>query len=128
MSKAEDITRLDRAIKDAQIRIRTILTNVEALNKEIDILATKGSNLEENVKCLKKNKIIAMAQEFKKSKDELKRIHVRIITLTNDRDRFVKTSDDMQQFIEKTQKDLDKLQDSNNNNVLQFDRSKNGQG
>jgi predicted nucleic acid-binding Zn-ribbon protein len=120
MSKLENITKLDRAIKDAEIRIRTVLVNVEALTKEIDLLSSKAKTLEENVKCLKQNRIIAVAQEFKKSKEELYRTRSRITTLGNDREHFLKSSDDMKAFIEKTKKELEKLTNDNDNNVLQF--------
>lgn len=127
MSKSEDISRLDRVLKDAEIRINTVLTNVEALTKEIDALTNEQRALSENVKCLKKNRIIAVAKEFKKAKSELEKVSARIVMLGNDRDHFLKTTDDMNVFIQKTQKELDKLRSTGNSNVLQF-RGKDGQG
>jgi predicted nucleic acid-binding Zn-ribbon protein len=124
MNKTEDISKLDRSIKDAEIRMKTVLNNVEALTKEIDLLTNQEKSLEENIKCLKKKRIIAIAQEFKKTKDELRRIHSRILILSNDKEHFIKTSKDMQDFINKTQKELEKLQNTSDNNVLQFNRGK----
>jgi predicted nucleic acid-binding Zn-ribbon protein len=123
MSKSEDITRLDRAIKDATIRIRTVLTNVDAHTKEIDLLYNQEKALEENVKCLKKKRIIAVAKEFKKSKEELECIRSRITILSNDRTHFLQIAEDMKAFIDKTKQELDRLEGTNDNNVLQFNRS-----
>ena len=122
MGKTEDIAKLDRTVKDTEIRITTVLANVDALVKEINTLYNKEQELEENVKCLKKNRIIAIAQEFKKSKEELERIRARIIMLNNDKEHFLKSSENMRTFIQDTQKQLEKLQNSSDNNVLQFNR------
>lgn len=124
MSKTDDISRLDRSIKDAEIRINTLLSQVESYKKELDILLNKEKLLEENVKCLKKNRIIAIAQEFKKAKSELKITRDRITLLSNDKDHFLKSSEDMKTFIEKTKQELTRLQNLNDNNVLQFNRDK----
>lgn len=122
MSKTEDIAKLDRSIKDADIRVNTILANVEAFNKEISILNGKAKEIEENLTCLKKNRVIAVAQEFKKAKDELKAINNKIIALRNDKEHLLKNIEDMRNFIKKTQTELDKLQNANDNNVLQFSK------
>ena len=122
MGKTEDIAKLDRTVKDTEIRITTVLANVDALVKEINTLYNKEQELEENVKCLKKNRIIAIAQEFKKSKEELERIRARIIMLNNDKEHFLKSSENMRTFLQDTQKQLEKLQNNSDNNVLQFNR------
>ena len=127
MSKSDEIAKLDRAVKDAEIRLRTLVTNVDALTKEIDVLSNQEKVLDDNVKCLKKNKIIAIAQEFKKSKEELAKVRSRITFLTNDRDYYVKSSNDIKDFIKETNKSIEILKSSNSNNVLQF-RNKDGQG
>lgn len=122
MTKSEDISRLDRVLKDAEIRIQTALTNVEALTREIDTLLNEEKALEDNVKCLKKNRIIAIAQEFKRAKFELDKVRNRRTLLCNDRESFLKSTEDMKSFIAKTKKELDKLQATDNSNVLQFTR------
>ena len=128
MNKPEEISRLNRALIDAEVKIKTIFSNIEALSKEIKILCDAENSLEENLKCLKKNKIIAVAQEFKKSKEELKKIKSRIAMLTNDKTHFVKVSVDTQDFIDKTKAQITKLHGTEENNVLQFKRGdKDGQ-
>jgi len=129
MDKSEDISKLDRAIKDAEIRIKTILVNIDAIAKEIDLLSNQEKTLEDNIRCLKKSRIIAIAQEFKKSKVELQRIKTKTLSLRNEKEHFTKTTNDMENFIKENKKRLDKLQSNNENNVLQFNRgNKDGQG
>lgn len=123
MNKAEELAKLDRAIKDAETRIKTVQTNIDALNKELDVLSSLESTLSENVKCLKKKQIVAMAQEFKRVKEELKKTNTRITLLKNDREHFLKSSKDMEEFIHKTKEEIKKIE-GDDNNVLNFRNKK----
>lgn len=127
MGRTEDLAKLDQAIKDAEKRIKTIQSNIDALNKELSTLSTFEDTLLENVKCLKKNQIIAIAQEFKKTKEDLKKTRARITMLNNDKEHFIKSSRDAHTFIKKNQEEIDRLEKDRNNNVLSFkDGRKNG--
>lgn len=126
MAKIEDLDKLTKSIKDAEETKKGILSNFNAFSKEIDIFSAKEKELEENIKCLKKNRIIAIAQEFKKSKAELAKIRTKILSLNNDREHLKKSCDSLDTFIKNTHAEIDKVQKAIDNNVLQFNRGKNG--
>lgn len=100
------------------MRIKTVESNIVALDKEIASLTSLERTLKDNIACLKKQSIIAIAQEFRKAKDDLKSAKVKIASLSNDKDHFKKVSKDMAVFLEKSRKELSKLE--SNNNVLNF--------
>jgi len=120
VARTEDLDRLDKVIKDAESRIKTIQANIDAIGKELNVLASHEYTLEESVKNLRKRQVIAIAQEFKKIKEELSRTRQRIVMLENDRDHFLKASRDVHNLIEKTREDLQKLQKASKSNVLNF--------
>lgn len=128
MSKQVELEKLDRSIKDGEIRLRTAKTNIEALDKEIDSLSSLEIQLEENVKCLKKNNVVAIATEFKKAKEDLAKTKARLIALKNDRELFKKSAKDIETFTNKAKEDIEKLQKTGDNNVLRgkFSRKDNG--
>lgn len=120
MAKSEEIERLEKSIRDAYTKIVTVFSNIEAISREIELLANKEKELEENIKCLKKEKVVAVAQEFKKSKQDLKKISAKMSILDSDKKHFLKVSETIQDFIEKCKKELEKIQNLNKDNVLQF--------
>ena len=122
MSKQSELEKLERTIKDTEVRITTVEVSVVALDKEISSLTTLEKTLKDNIACLKKKSIIAIAQEFRKAKDDLKSTKTKLSSLNNDRTHFKKTINDMSIFLEKIRKDLIKLE--NNDNVLNFKSEK----
>lgn len=129
MGRTDELSKIDRSIKDADIRIKTVQMNLDALGKEIAKVMELERILRENVKYLKTQKIIAIAQEFKKAKEDLKKTQSRLMILKNDQERFKKSLKDAENFIKQARKDYEKIQEMGENNVLNFkSRKKNGQG
>jgi hypothetical protein len=120
MSKQDEIKRLDRDLRDAEIRKSTYFTNINALNKEIDILTTKEITLLDNLRCLKKRRVIAIASEYHKIKNELLAVKGRTVDHINSREQYSKLINDLDGFIVMTKKDLERLQHVNN--VIPFRR------
>ena len=120
MSHTEELKKLDRAIKDSEIRIRTLQIQIGVIEKELLNEVTLQQVLEENVKCLKTNKIIAVANEYKKVKEELKRVKHRIETLTYDKVRFSGILKEVESLLTKSKADFEKMKNTGNENVLQF--------
>lgn len=120
VNRSEDLVKLDQVIKDAEKRIKTIQANIDALNKELNTLATFEKTLEENIRCLKKNQIIAIAQEFKKTKEELKKTRSRVIMLTNDKEHYIRSSKEVHSLIKKTKEDIQRMEKIGDSNVLPF--------
>lgn len=128
MSKATEIDKLDRSIRDGEIRIRTVQSNIDQLTKEIETLSDLEKQLEENVKQLKKKKITVIATEFKKAKEDLAKTKVRLTHLGNERENFKKSAENAKKVMEQAREAMEKLKKTDDNNVLQgkFGR-KNGQ-
>ena len=126
MSKAEDILKLEREVKNGEIRFLTVKANIEMLDKEVGSLTTLQGQLEENLACLKKKNIIAIATEFKKVKEELVKIKARSIIVRNDRETFRKAAKQAEEAIAKAKEALEKAQ--SNSNVLhgRFNKRDNG--
>lgn len=118
MDLSDHLSKLDRAIKDAEIRIRTFQTSIGALDKEIESLTQLESTLEENIKNLKAQRIIAIAQEYKKAKEELKKVKSRIVLLSNDREHYRANIKDASLLLENSRKEYEKINTSNN--ILDF--------
>lgn len=126
MGRTEDLVKLDRSIKEAENRIKSVKANLDVIDKEIKNISTLEKTLKENIKCLKAKQIIAVAQEFKKSKEELKRSQNKLVLLGNDRDHLLKAAKDTEDFINLAKKELDKLQNVGDSNVIKFGRKDNG--
>ena len=115
MGKQEELEKHDRAVKDGEIRLRTVKTNIEVLNREIETLSALEMQLEENVRCLKKKNIVAIAAEFKKAKADLTKTKVRLLALQNDREHFKKSIANLESVMEKSKEEIVKLKNGDNN-------------
>jgi len=127
VSKKIELEQLDRTIKDGDIRLKTIGTNIEILTREIDALFDLESQLIDNIKFLKQSNIIAMAAEFKKIKEDLARTVVRLVSLKNDRESFRKSIRNIEDVIKKSKESIENLKSGENNVVCgKFGKKKNG--
>jgi len=118
VSHTEDLKKLDRVIRDSEIRIRTLQTQIGVIEKELLNVVALQQVLEENVKCLKTNKIIAVANEYKKVKEELKRVKHRIETLNYDKTHFSGVLKEVESLLKKASADFEKMKNTGNENVL----------
>lgn len=119
MNRYEDVLKLEREIKDTEIRIRTVRTNIVTQDRDIASLLTLEKTLSDNVGCLKKKQIIAIAQEFKKAKEDLTRTKTRIASLNNNRDDLIRAEKEMVDSLNLLTKELEKVNKSLENNVVQ---------
>ena len=72
-----------------------------------------------NITFLKKNKIIALASEFKKAKEDLKKTKIRLTQLKSDKMINEKAHKELSYMLEKNKEAYDKLAQTSENNVLQ---------
>lgn len=114
MGKTSDLEKLNQVIEDAEKRVKTLQGSIDALGKELSALGNHEYTLEESIKTLRRKQVIAIAQEFKKIKEELKKTRQKMGELSNDREHFIKASKDVHGLIKKTKDDLEKLQKSSN--------------
>ena len=122
MSKTEDLAKLETSIKEAETRLKSIQTSVEAIALEIRKVVVIEKTLIENVNILKKQQIIAIAQEFKKAKEELSRVQTRLIVLRNDQAHIDKASQEVNVFLQNARIQHNKMLVDGENNVLKFRR------
>lgn len=118
MSKIQEIDKLDKAIKDAEIRLKSIRTSIEQIDKEIAVLTPLKLQLEQNLEFLKKNDTVPIAQEYKKSKSELNRTSIRLSAITWDRGKAFDASVAIDNIIDKFKSDREKLVIKSENNIL----------
>jgi FMN phosphatase YigB (HAD superfamily) len=128
MSKQVELEKLDRAIKDGQIRVNTVQTNIDLLDRDIVALEKVEELLIENVKCLKDKSTIAMASEYKKAKEELAQAKQKLIIRSNEREDFRKALNHVKQSIQESQEAIEKIKKNGENNVLHgnFGKKDNG--
>jgi chromosome segregation ATPase len=119
MGKQDELAKLDRNIKDTEIRLKTFDTNIGTIQKEIDFLLNIEKQLDENISYLKKVKIIALATEFKKAKEDLKKTKTRLVQLKSDRTINEKAHKELGAMLQKNKEAYDRLTQTSDNNVLQ---------
>jgi septation ring formation regulator EzrA len=128
LSRQNDLENLGRIIKNGEIRIRTININIDSITKDINKLSEVESELMDNIRFLKQTKIVAMAGEYKRAKEDLARTVIRLVTLINDRENFKKAIKNVEELMAKSQIEIDKIIEEGNKNVLRgtFGRKKDG--
>lgn len=119
MSKQEELIKLDRSIKEAEFRLRNFNLNIETIQKEIDFLITIESQIEENIAYLKNIKVVTLAVEYKKAKENLKKTKTKLMQLKSDKIINEKAQKELAFFIQKNKETYDKLSKQSENNVLQ---------
>lgn len=118
MNQIEQLDAIDRAIKDAELRLKSIEEAVEKIDKEISILAPRKNELEQNLEFHKNPNVIPIAHEYKKSKAELSKIKARLILLSSDQKRVNHSHDETKKAIEKLKKNYSEISSASQNNVL----------
>jgi hypothetical protein len=119
MNKLAELDQLCKVISDSEIRLKSVLTNIETIDKEIAVLTPRKNELEQNLEFLKQKDTIPIAQEFKKSKLELSKIKARLCLISSDRAKAAQACKDIEVIIEKFKKDHRKLIITSDDNVLE---------
>lgn len=119
MSKTEDLLKIVQNIKDTESRIKTFKSNIDTIQKEMDFLSNLGNQLETNLAYLKKVKIIALASEYRKAKEDFKKTKTRLMQLKSDRMINEKAHKELESMLQKSKETYDKLSKQGENNVLQ---------
>jgi hypothetical protein len=119
VSKVEDLSKIDRNIKDCENRLKTFSSNIDTIQKEIDFLFGLENQLENNIAILKKIKIVTLATEYKKAKEDLKKTKTKLTQLKSDKMINEKAHKELGVMLEKNKEVYDKLvKQGSENNVL----------
>lgn len=118
-SKQDEITKIDRNIKDCENRLKTFESNIGTIQKEVDFLQNLENQLQVNIEILKKVKIVTLAKEYQKTKEDLKKTKIRLTQLKSDKTINEKAYKELQVLLEKNKEVYDKLnKQANENNVI----------
>lgn len=118
MNKIEELDKLDRAIKDADVRLKSIQANIEQIDKEIAVLSPRKSELEQNIEFHKREGTIPLAHEYKKAKSELSKVTARLIFIKSDHSKAHEACKQIEEIMEKFRKDHNELLKTSENNIL----------
>jgi uncharacterized protein YbgA (DUF1722 family) len=113
MGKKEDLESLDKTIRESNIRLHTVQAHIVSLTNDIEAFSQLEGNLIDNIKYLKKNKVITGAESYRKAKDDLAKTVIKVVSLMNDREALKKEARTHQFLMADAQKKLDKLQKYN---------------
>ena len=100
MNKLDEIDKLDKALKDADIRLKSIQAAIEGIDKEVSVLAPRKSELEKNLEFHKKSGTVPLAHEYKKSKAEFTKIKTRLNSITSDRLKAIDACKQVEEIID----------------------------
>jgi predicted nucleic acid-binding Zn-ribbon protein len=122
VSRVDELAKLEKSIKEAEVRLRAIQINMDAMDVEIRKISAIECTLIENVKILKAQQIIALAQEYKKAKEELRRVQLRLVVFRNDKEQLNKALSDVNNYLQVQRFHIQKILKEGENNVLKFRR------
>jgi len=126
--RTEEVEKSERVIKDLEIRERTYLIQLEALDKELAALEFNEYVLQDNIDTLKQDKIITLVKEYVKTKQDLAKVSVKRLQVSNERVKigheFKKATD----LLKKAQDNHKELMHRLDNNILyiNFGKQENG--
>jgi CII-binding regulator of phage lambda lysogenization HflD len=118
VGKIEEIDKLTRALADADIKLKSIIANIEKIDKEISVLGPRKNELQQNLEFLKSSGTIPIAHEYKNAKLELSKTIARLILISSDLKKSNQACSDVERIIDKFKRDLAKLSKIDDNNVL----------
>jgi chromosome segregation ATPase len=118
MSNTE-LEKSEHEVRDLEYRSNGIKDKVAFIDQEVVLLSLKELALQDNIKNLKKNSIIVLASEFKRSKDDLIKTKNLLDFKRKEREDLDKALKQTLTFLGKAKLKLDALREAAENNVLQ---------
>jgi chromosome segregation ATPase len=80
MIKTVNLDAAERAFKDAQDRAESLQTNLNRIDRDIDLLIHVKKGLDENLSILKRRQIITVAIEYRKVKEDINKANTNLTT------------------------------------------------
>ncbi|NJO48291.1 MAG: hypothetical protein HC840_01085 [Leptolyngbyaceae cyanobacterium RM2_2_4] len=125
MDKAQDdLNKASHVLLDAEVRLNTIRIQRQRLEKEIALLTMVEANLEENIRILKRKRVIVMVNDFRKARSDLGTCRTRRAFLRVDSENCLKVERHAEAVYEKVRAEYEKAFDRLHNppnNVIYFD-------
>lgn len=114
MSKIEQLDKLEKTLKDAEIHLKSIESTMEKIDKELVALGARKNELENNIAFHKKQSTIPLVNEHRKSKTELSKITTRFNLVTADKLAAIRALAGTKEVIEKFKKAYSEIYNQNN--------------
>lgn len=129
MDRFTELANADLALRNAESQLGTLRSITEIIQKEINSLTMLESQLEDNLICLRQRKIVAVANEFKKAREDLVKTRNRLAFLRIDRENQRKAIEKAEDIVVKARQTYNDLLKKPENNVVQgnFGRKDDGQ-
>lgn len=129
MNKRQEIEKAERSVANAKDELLVIGIRLSAIEREIDVYLLYEVQLIENINILKRQKIVALAQEYKRAKHELSMIRAKLVMAYNDRSSHEKAHKIAKKLLKESQANYDIMVSRYDNNVVQGKfRRNDGQG
>lgn len=119
MSNLIELDKIDRLIKDSEIRLKSIELSVQKIDHEISVLIPLQNQLEQNLQYLKSSNAVPIAQEYKRAKQELTKTKTRIAMISSDRSKAQDAVREVIRAIAEMKRQYMKLINLSTNNVIQ---------
>ena len=113
-----ELDKIDRLIKDSEIRLKSIELSVAKTEHEIGILKPLQEQLEQNLAFLKSSNAVPIAHEFRKVKQELIKTKARLSMILLDRCKAAEAVEEVKRAIDEMRRKYRELATANLNNVL----------
>lgn len=118
MNNAIELERLGRTIRDTDLNAQSTKRKLDIVENELDHLSTVEIQLEQNIGFLRKERVVTLAIEFRKAKQDLDKTQKRLAFLRIDRDNLKKAFDDTELYLDKLREAYAKLYRASVNNVV----------
>ena len=121
MNLLVELQKIEHEIRDLEYRQISAKNGITDIRREITLLSLKELALTDNIKNLKKNSVIVLAAEFRRSKEDLNRTRIRLDLIGKDKVNLEKALKIIDDFLEKARAKLADLKELETSNVLQGD-------
>lgn len=118
MTKREELEIAAQVVKNAQMRVDGIEYHLSLLEQQISFLLHLELKLIENIEILKKQNIVPLAQEYKRSKFDLGQTRERMLNLRNDKQKYLKVLKNSLSDLRKSKESYDIIESRHENNVV----------
>ena len=117
-TRTEEVEKSERDIRNAEIRQKTLQIQIDTLDRELANLHWTQTTLQENLNNLRKEKIIALATEYKKIKSDLAKTKARLIIVNNEKIKIDFAYQNILKFLKEAQEKHANLLYTLDNNIL----------
>lgn len=115
MDNSEEISKIAKSIKESIVKASNIAHTLGNIEKEIETLSFLQSQIEENLKYLKKKKVVTLAVEFKKTKVDLSTIKQKLTDAKQNKETIKKALKENETNIKKLKEAYAKISKSTSN-------------